>query len=278
MTAPRTPVKIHLRSLPAAAGLFWIRRGFRAFARRPAGFMGLFGLVLLMIGVMKILPPAVQIVLLTLMPLLSLGFMLATADVLDDLPIRPGVFWRPMTTGPQARRALINIGLVYLVVLLLIAFFGDRIDGGEFLRWMDAMSKPTPDGKMPVLTPLSGWATVVLLLNMFGVAIVSIPLWHAPALVHWGRHGAAQAMFSSIVAIWRTRAAFVAYILGWCAVGLLFLLATTLLAVLVDNVTLAALLMLPVGWALSAIFYITIWFGFVDTFAITASPPADTPR
>ena len=34
--------------------------------------------------------------------------------------------------------------------------------------------------------------------------------------------------------------------------------------------------MTPVSWALSTIFYITIWFGFVDTFEITSTNPVRT--
>ena len=41
------PLIIRIRNVPALAGLAWIARGFRTFARRPGGFLGLFGLVLL---------------------------------------------------------------------------------------------------------------------------------------------------------------------------------------------------------------------------------------
>lgn len=270
MTPNRTPVKIRLRTLPAIAGLFWIRRGFRTFFRRPGGFIGLFGLVLLVLLMLLATPPVVQILALVLMPLLSLGFMLGTEDVLDDLPLRPSVFWAPMTMGPPARRALLGVGLVYVAVFLLIFFFGDSIDGGEARAWMEKMFAPRPDGTMPEPVPMSGLGTAVLLLKTFGLAIVSIPLWHAPALVHWGRYGAAQAMFSSVVSIWRTRAAFTVYLLGWGAVAFLVMMAVFLVAGIAGNLPLAVALMTPVSWALSTIFYITIWFGFVDTFEITS--------
>ena len=274
MIAPRAPVKIHLSSLPAAAGLSWIRRALRTFFRRPAGFMGLFGLVLFVLLVLALLPPAAQMFALALMPLLSLGFMLATEAVLDDLPVRPSLFWAPMAAGPAARRALVNIGLVYVLVFLLIFLFGDRIDGGEANRWLQAVFTPKADGTLPEPTPISGAGTLVVLLRTFGLALVSVPLWHAPALVHWGRQGAAQAMFSSVVSIWRTRAAFAAYMLGWCAIGLLFTLLLFVVGSLLGNLQLAVAVMTPVSWALSAVFYISIWFGFVDTFQISAAAPA----
>jgi hypothetical protein len=284
MSTLPAPVKIRLRSLAPAAGLFWLRRGFRTFFRRPGGFMGLFAFVLLLVVVSMMLPAALRLAAIVLMPLMSLGFMLATEDVLNDLPLRPSVFWAPLTAGRAQLRALLTIGLVYVAASLLIVFFGDAIDGGEASRWMEQVMTPRADGQMPEIPLLSGVGTAVLLLKTFGMALVSVPLWHAPALVHWGRQGAAQAMFSSIVAIWRTRAAFLVYILGWFVVLFLFTLAISVFAAIFGAAPLALVALTPVSWALSAVFYTSIWFCFVDTFEITPTvayrtvlADADTP-
>jgi hypothetical protein len=276
MSVPRPSPRIRLRTLPAIAGLYWIRRGLRTFFRRPGGFMGLFGLVLLAMMFLMLVPPALEVLAMMLMPLLSLGFMIATEDVLNDLPVRPGVFWRALTGGAEVRRALLNIGLVYVAAFVLMYLFGDSLDGGEAKAWMDAMSTPRADGSMPEPTPISGLGAAVLMLKIFGLAFVSIPLWHAPALVYWGRQRAAQAMFSSIVSLWRTRAAFMVYILGWCAIGLLFMMATFVLGASMGGLQVAVALMTPVTWGLSAVFYVTLWFGFVDTFELTSATPLRT--
>ncbi len=259
--------------MPALAGLTWISRALRIFVRRPGGFMSMFGFVLLALVVLMLTPPVVQMFSLVLMPLLSLGFMQATEDVQNDLRARPSAFWVPLTSGTSAARgALLKIGVVYVTVFALIYFFGDNIDGGEAKKWLETIFTPQPDGSLPQPTPLSGMGLFVLALKSFGLAIVSIPLWHAPALVHWGRQGAAQAMFSSIVSLWRTRAAFAVYLLGWLVVGLLFLAAIVTLTALVGSIQMAVALMTPVSWALSAVFYLSIWFSFVDTFQITSAP------
>lgn len=269
MTAPLAPVRIGLRTLPAGTGLTWIRRGFRVFLRRPGGFMGLFGFALLALVLLMMTPIAVQMLALVLMPLLSLGFMIATEDVLNDLPARISAFWLPITRRGPARTALLNVGGAYVVVFALIYLFGDSIDGGQAKAWMEAMFTPRADGVMPELVPLSGPGLFVLALKAFGLAIVSVPLWHAPALVHWGGQRAAQAMFSSVVALWRTRAAFTVYLLGWSAIGLAFMVAIMALATACGSLQLAIALMTPVSWGLSAMFYVSIWFSFVDTFQIT---------
>jgi hypothetical protein len=270
MRAPAAPVRIRLRSLPASAGLGWIRRGFRTFWRRPFGFCGLYMFVVACVCVSMVISPLATLVLMPLLPLISLGFMQGAEDVLDDLPLRANVFWTPLTMSPQARRALLNIGLVYMGTAVCVALFADWLDGGEATRWMEKMMVPRTDGKMPELPPLSGLGVTVMLLKTFGVALVSIPLWHAPALVHWGRQGVAQAMFSSAVSIWRTRGAFLAYVLGWIGVGFAFLMVLTLLVAAFG----AAVMTLPAFTCLVGLtttFYVSIWFGFVDTFEIEQS-------
>ena len=268
MSAPPAPVRIRLRSLPSAAGLLWIRRGFRTFWRRPAGFFGLYLFVMMCLIVSMMLPPVIALAAMTLLPLLSLGFLVATEDVQNDLPLRPTVFWTPLTMGAPAWRALLAIGAVYLLASVLLMFFADSVDGGEARRWMETLMTPRTDGKMPEVPPLSGLGAAVLMFKTFGIGLVSIPLWHAPALVHWGRQGAAQAMFSSVVAIWRTRGAFFVFGLGWLVVILAFALLTSIGGAIFGAVamSLAAMTCL-VG--LTATFYVSAWFCFVDTFEIT---------
>lgn len=274
MSAPPAPVRIRLRSPSAVAGLHWIRRGFRTFWRRPLGFFGLYLFVVACLFI-AVLSPLALLILIVLLPMLSLGFMLATEDVLNDLPLRPSVFWTPLVMTRQARRALLTIGLVYVATSIAIALLADSIDGGEARRWAEKLMTPRTDGQMPEVPPLSALGGAVLLFKSFGVALVSIPLWHAPALVHWGRQGVAQAMFSSVVAIWRTRAAFATFILGWItvAVGFGMLIVVLAAALGAAAVSLAAFTCLV---ALTATFYVSIWFGFVDTFEITSPVPFRT--
>jgi hypothetical protein len=274
MPAPSAPVRIRLRNPPALAGLLWIRRGFRTFWRRPLGFFGLYLFVVACLFV-AVLSPFALLILIVLLPMLSLGFMLATEDVLNDLPLRPSVFWTPLVMTKASRRSLLTIGLVYVATSIAIAVLADWVDGGEARRWAEKLMTPRTDGQMPEVPPLSALGAAVLLFKSFGVALVSIPLWHAPALVHWGRQGVAQAMFSSVVAIWRTRGAFAVFILGWITVALGFgMLIVTLAAALgAAAVSLAAFTCLV---ALTATFYVSIWFGFADTFEIASPVPFRT--
>ena len=264
------PVRVRLRKVPPAAGWLWIQRGFRTFWRRPAGFSGLYLFVMVCLIVSMMLPPAIALVAMTLMPLLSLGFMIATEDVLAGQPLRPTVFWTPLTMSSSARRSLLAIGLFYLLASLALVYFADFIDGGEARRWMETLMTPRTDGKMPEMPPLSALGAAVLAFKTFGIGLVSIPLWHAPALVHWGRQGAVQAMFSSVLSIWYTRRAFLVFGLGWIAVILAFTLLTSI-AVAVFGPIAISLAAMTCMVALTATFYVSAWFCFADTFEITST-------
>jgi hypothetical protein len=122
--------------------------------------------------------------------------------------------------------------------------------------------------------PLLAWGMVV---RLGLISMMSVPFWHAPALVHWGRQGALQALFSSTVAIWRTKAAFSVYLAGWAGLFAAALLAMILLTLLTGLQQLMALLTMPVFAGLSAAFYVSLWFSFADTFDAHGLPQKPSP-
>jgi hypothetical protein len=266
-------VKIRLRNLPPAAGLQWIRRGFRTFWRRPLGFIGLwlfFTLCLFVIMVLAVaLSPLVMLAIAALLPLLTVGYMQATSDVLDDLKLRPSVFRAPFASTPQVARSMLVIMLIYMAAVALLAVCADAMDGGETRRWLHAVMTPPVDGKPPVVPPISEASVSSMRFMMLGMTLVSIPLWYAPALVLWGRQGAAQSLFSSVVALWRTKGAFATFLLGWMVVGVAFDAIVQLLAAAfgLEAISLAAL---TGQMMLSITYFLSMWFGFVDTFEITS--------
>jgi hypothetical protein len=273
---PTAPVAIRIRDVPPMAGLAWIRAGFRLFGRRPGGFMSLTAVAYITIFlVLLAVPPILQPLWLLLIPLGSLGFMVAAEAVLNDLPAQPGAFLAPLRTGRAQRWALLQIGVVYVVTALGAYVVGNWIDGGEAVRWLVTVATPTPSGTPTIPPPLSTAGTASLLLQTSWLVFVSVPLWHAPALVHWGRQRAPQAMFSSIVAVWRTRGAFVVYHLGWWVVSVFAMMVISVATALVGTPMLAVMLLLATMWPLSTVFYVTFWHGFVDTFEIRPVPVDD---
>ena len=115
------------------------------------------------------------------------------------------------------------------------------------------------------------------LLLRFGLAsLLSLPFWHAPALVHWGDQGVGKALFFSTMACWRNIGAFTVYGLAWGGAILLFGALANVLAALLQQAQLIALAAVPAGLLFSTVFYASLYFTFTDCFAPDASATPET--
>jgi hypothetical protein len=255
-----------LKTVPASRGSRWVGDAFRLFGRRPLAFTMLFLLFLLAALVLAQVPLLGALVQMMALPLLSLGFMIAGQSALLDGPVRPMQFVEPLRTDATRRRALLLLCLIYGVAALAVVFLADAVSDNAWDRLQQLMAKgDTAQKEVDALLSEPGVATGALLLVVLG-SLLSVPFWHAPALVHWGGQGVAQSLFSSTLAVWRNKGAFLAYFLAWALVVLIFGLASALLLGLLGAPQLAGLLGVPAGLVFSAVFYVSVLFTFNDCF------------
>jgi hypothetical protein len=262
-----------LKLVPARRGVRWVRDGVAIFFRKPLAFCLLL-LVYLLVGPMLMLAVA---------PLASLGFMIATRRALQGRFPLPGVFIEPLAVGSAQRWAQIKLGLGYAVVAGLALWLAIGIGGtamqalGEAMRSGDA----TSDEIQRLLDDPSVQSARLVLVVC--VALLAIPFWHAPALVHWGGVGAAQALFYSTVACWRNKGAMTVYMLTWWAVTVLVALVWGLVAMLVGMNPLSMGALAPAVVMVSSAFYASLYFTFAESFdpaaadATAAPPTLETP-
>lgn len=266
-------MKLHL--VPARQGALWVRRGFAAFFRRPLVFAALFTGVMLF-GLLALLLPVVgQFLMLAAMPLVSLGFMVATRRVvLGKLP-GPAVFVEPLMASRGKRLALVQMGVIYALATYLILLASDVVDGGKFEALQDTIA--SGKGDAAEIAALLGDAQLQFgLLLRFGLAaLMSLPFWHAPALVHWGDQSVGKAFFFSTMACWRNVRAFSVYGLAWGGVILAFGIVANVLAALLQQPQIVALATVPVGLLISTVFYTSLYFTFADCFAPDPTTDAD---
>lgn len=271
---------MRLQTVPAATGTAWVRQGWRAFSQQPLAFSGLFAAFLFVIFVLTLVPLVGSLLLLALLPLGSLGFMIATREQLQGRLPLPRAFVEPLRQGPGKTRAMLVLGVVYAVASVLIITLSEWADGGA----LDELMQVLAEGKASpadVGERLADPRLELGLLLRFGLAgLLSIPFWHAPALVHWGTQGVAQSLFSSTVAIWRNKGAFLVFALTWFAVVLVFGAGANIVAGLLGQPQLIALLAMPASLLLSTVFYTSLYFTFADCFAereaSTPLPPAES--
>jgi len=286
---------MRLLIVPARRGATWVRQGFGTFTQQPLAFSGMFAAFLFLVFMLTLIPLIGSVLLLALLPLGSLGFMIASRDAQQGRMPLPRAFVDPLRRGAGRARAMILLGVIYAVCSVLIITVSEWVDGGALDALMEAWMKAQADGKATPASVAEQLADPRLeagLLLRFGLAgLLSVPFWHAPALVHWGSQGVAQSLFSSTVAVWRNKGAFTVFALAWAAVVLVFGVAANLVAALLGQAQIIAVLAMPASLILSTVFYASLYFTFADCFDLgddssaqqppptdaAAAPPESTP-
>lgn len=260
-----------LHDVPPRQGLRWVGNAFRCFFARPMALSSLF-LAFLLAGLLLLAVPLVgSVLLMAALPLLTLGYMIATRSALAGGPAHPGQLVLPLrrdAAEPARRRALLVLCGLYALATVLIVLLSDMVDGGRFDQLQVLLATGEgKDAQAQIEALLADPRLRGGLMLRFGLAtLLSIPFWHAPALVWWGGQGVAQSLFSSTLAVWRTKGAFAIYALAWGGVVLLFGLMAGVLFSLLGARQLIGAAALPAGLMFTAVFYVSLYFSFVDTF------------
>jgi len=264
-----------IRQAAPAEGVQWMRDAFRLFLRRPLPFAAMFVSFLLAALLATLVPVVGGVVMLMSLPLLSLGFMIGSRAAQNDLPVNPGQFIEPLRGERTRRRTLVSLCLAYAVCTVLIMTLSEWIDGGAFDRLQELMAKGDESrAEMEALLadPRLSWG----LITRFGLAAcLSVPFWHAPALVYWQGQGVGQALFSSTLAMWRCKGAFTMYMLAWVVVIAIFGAVVGLLFSLLDARQLAGVIAMPAGLMFSTVFYVSLLFTYEGCFSHTGMARPD---
>ena len=262
---------LHLQTVPSRNGLLWVRHGLKVLQRKPLALVGLFGFFLLAGFLVMLLPAVGPLLLLASLPLVSLGFMLATHQVLQSQTPTVTVFVQPLQLTPERRNTQLQLGLVYAVATVLVMFLANWVDGGSFERLQDLMANASGPDDKAVEAALAEPRLLLGVLTRLGLAaLLSVPFWHAPALVHWGGQGLMQALFSSTLGVWRNKGAFVLSAMAWAGLVFASSAIVSLLLSLAGLGKVLPLLIMPLGMAISTAFYCSLYFTFIDCFMFGA--------
>jgi len=258
---------LRLHTVAPRQGLRWIGQAFAVWWSRPVAFVGLFMFFLFGVLLMMMVPLVGPLVGLGLLPMLTLGFMIATRSALQGGMVNAMQIFEGLRVPDRPRRnAQLMLCAIYALCSIGVIEVAGWIDGGLFEQLQIAMGRPnTPPAEINRLLEDPRLASGMI--ARLGLAtLLSVPFWHAPALVHWSGQGAWQALFSSTVALWRARAAFAVYGLGWTALTIALGLVATAVVLLFGSRAMATLVLMPAGMIVSAVFYVSLWFSFADCF------------
>ena len=264
-------------------GSQWLRQAWAHYLKQPLGFSLLFLAYLLMASVIGAVPFIGSLLSLATVPLLSLAFMLATQDVIQGRRVRLGHLFAVVRQPKKQRLTSLLLCLAFGFAVVVIIEIGVRLGGSELNEAMKPLAATKEGADAKQLMAVLSHPSVGRLANTiwFLAALLSVPFWHALALVHWGGQTAAQALFSSTLALWRAKGAFVVYGLGWLGMvvlaSLLAGIGVGLLTAALGSPTFAMVFGALIFVAISAAFYISLWFMFQDSFVLTEEEAAPSP-
>ena len=267
---------LSIRQATPGDGVQWLGGAFALFVRRALPFTGMFVSFLVVALLASLVPVVGGVAMLMTLPLLSLGFMLASRAARSNGMVHPGLFIEPLRADRLRRNALLTLCAAYALATVLIMSFSDWVDGGSFERLQRLMAEGE-EGHAELDALLGDPQLTWGLLTRFGLAaLLSLPFWHAPALVYWQGQSVGQALFSSTLAVWRCKGAFFAYSLAWAAVIAVFGTLLGVLFALFGARQLAGMVAMPAGLLFSTVFYVSLLFTYEGCFSEDAAPQPET--
>jgi hypothetical protein len=200
-----------LNTVAPKEGYTWIRQGIWLFKQNPLGFLMLVFMYVFVAQLAVIVPVIGVFAVLLLTPTLSVGFMTACRQAIQKERIRPSVYLIALQSGHFVRNRILQLGLVYAALILLMSFVLSLLVDFETLLPLMTTDKPiTPEALRQVYLVL-----------VFG-AVLYIPIamlmWFSPILIAWADMSVPQALFSSWLACWTNKAAFFFYLAIWSAI------------------------------------------------------------
>jgi hypothetical protein len=261
-----------MQKIPAAIGLAWFKQGFAIFRRQPAEISTLFLAYTFLMMAVNFVPVIGQILPLLLVPIFSMAFMQACAQVTAGKRVYPTLLMVGFHS-PALKRLLV-LGVIYLLSILLSVAASSVIDGGAFWSML-TKNNPADSAKLAEANWVQG---------MLVAGIVYLPasmcLWFAAPLVAWQNMSVGKAIFYSFFAVIAAGRAFLTYAFAWLVMGIIVpSILSTVIVLIFQNAIIALLIIVPVSLMLTAILYCSFYPIYVTVFgtADNAISPLSQP-
>lgn len=252
-----------LQIVPASRGIQWVKSGIQTFFRQPLALSGLFFMFLATISVLSMVPIIGSALALTLLPGATLGLMAASQEASNGKFPMPLLLLTAFRAGRQQARAMLTLGGLYALGFVAVLACSALADGGKFARLY------LLGGAMTMETLQDGDFQLAMLVASVLYVPLSLMFWFAPALVHWHGTPPVKSLFFSFVACLRNIWAFAVYGIVWLGVFLTFGIIMAILASLLGSAEVVAATLYPAAMLMAAMFFTSIYFTFLDSFATT---------
>lgn len=260
MTVSEQPVAVRIATLPAAAGWRWVADGFRLLRRQPIALLAITFMNLLLLSASVLVPLVGSIAPLVLAPVLMVGLMHAVRSADQGTTPTPAMLFAGFRDdGGRRWKPLLLLGAVNALATVVALALAAVADDGTLMR--------LATGQIPSDDPAvsDGALVIAALVFLLAYAPVQMAMWYAPLFVAWHRTPVAQALFYSLVGVWRNRRAFVVYAIGWFGIALAgSLLVRVLQMALGSSPFLLSMLLSPLSLLLITAVYCSFWSSYRD--------------
>jgi len=260
-----------MEKLPANVGWLWLKEGFSLFRKQPAEMSTLFLAYLFLMFAVGIVPLIGQVLPIILVPVFSMAFMQACADVERGKKVYPNVllagFRRPAVTK------LLQLGVLYLLAALAAIAASTLIDGGEFWRVMSGHAALDPD------TVRDASFSLAMIMAAVVYTPAAMAFWYAAPLIAWQDMSLGKAIFYSFFAVKRAGKAFLVYGLAWGLIGVLLpVMVSTIIGLLFGQATIVMLILLPLSVVMTVVMYCSFYPTYTSVFGKPQPPSSQPPQ
>jgi hypothetical protein len=223
-------------------GYTWIRQGIWLFKQNPIGFLMLVFMYVFAAQLAVIIPVIGVLAVLLITPTLSVGFMTACRQAIQKERIRPTVYFVALQSSPLIRNRILQLGLVYAIMILLLSFILSLLVDFELLL-------PLMMSDKPITTEALRQVYLVLFFGAMLYVPVAMLMWFSPILIAWSDMSVPQALFSSCLACWANKAAFFLYLSIWSAILIAIPLSVGMLLDAINLGQAASFIIAPISMA-----------------------------
>ncbi|HVE88880.1 MAG TPA: BPSS1780 family membrane protein [Burkholderiaceae bacterium] len=258
-----------VKTLPARAGLTWLRDALSLYRRQPFAFTSLVILYTVSVSLLAYVPVIGLPLAAVLVPFGTLGLTLAGREAEHGTMPMPGLMVEPLR-NPVQRKALMQLGLVNAGMVLTVVALISLLAYDELANWKFV------DGQIDPASAAQNfpWDAVV------AAALAYLPIlmltWFAPQLMAWHGQPLGKALFFSFFTCWRNRWAFLMLAAALIALSFVAIFVVTqLLQAFGASPQLASMLLTPAALILISIGYATqypIYRSLIDVKEQTAPP------
>lgn len=261
-----------MSKLPTSTGWLWIKQGFALFRKQPGGLSTLFIGYMLATILLSMVPVAGQFMPVVLVPVFSIAFMQACADIDQNKRVLPKLLLAGFRQ--PAFKVLFALGTLYLAAFALAIAVSALADDGVLFKLLAGQLET--DSAQAREANLGG----AFLLALAVYLPVAMAFCFAAPLIYWQRMSLGKAVFFSFFAVLRALRAFAAFALGWFTICMTVALTVALLCGGSDT---ARLVMLPLSIIMTVVINCSFYASYRQIFGVpqdeapAAPPPVSGP-